>query len=153
LQEASGSEELKLIDSITGIGIQAQRNAGADLDLLRTRIRDMLTQGKGSEKITNELIGLRMTLNAINPHELTKKGFASGILNQLPFFSMFDPGLKALKKISILYESVSNQVGIIEKKLREGRMMLIKDNVELRKLYEQPSVLMKVRHLPLDKLM
>jgi uncharacterized protein YaaN involved in tellurite resistance len=137
LQEASGSEELKLIDSITGIGIQAQRNAGADLDLLRTRIRDMLTQGKGSEKITNELIGLRMTLNAINPHELTKKGFASGILNRLPFFSLFDPGLKALKKISILYESVSNQVGIIEKKLREGRMMLTKDNVELRKLYEQ----------------
>jgi len=137
LGEASGSQELKLIDRIVGIGLNAQRTAGADLDLLRTRIRDMFTQGKTTDKISNELIGLRMALNAINPHELTRKNFASKLLSRFPFFRVFDPGIKALKKMAIRYESVSNQVWIIEKKLREGRLMLTKDNLELRKLYEQ----------------
>jgi len=137
LGEASGSQELKLIDRIAGIGLKAQRTAGADLDLLRTRIRDMLTQGKTSDKISNELIGLRMALNAINPHELIRKNFASKLLSRFPFFRVFDPGIKALKKMAIRYESVSNQVWIIEKKLREGRLMLTRDNLELRKLYEQ----------------
>ena len=137
LLKASGSNELKLIDRIVGIGLKAQRTAGADLDLLRTRIRDMLTHGKTTDKISNELIGLRMALNAINPHELTRKKFASKLLGRFPFFRVFDPGIKALKKMAIRYESVSNQVWIIEKKLREGRLMLTKDNLELRKLYEQ----------------
>ncbi|MGV7223268.1 MAG: toxic anion resistance protein [Nitrospinales bacterium] len=137
LGEASGSQELKLIDRIAGIGLKAQRTAGADLDLLQTRIRDMLTQGKTSDKISNELIGLRMALNAINPHELIRKNFASKLLSRFPFFRVFDPGIKALKKMAIRYESVSNQVWIIEKKLREGRLMLTRDNLELRKLYEQ----------------
>jgi uncharacterized protein YaaN involved in tellurite resistance len=137
LGEASGSQELKLIDRIVGIGLKAQRTAGADLDLLRTRIRDMLTQGKTTDKISNELIGLRMALNAINPHELIGKNFATKLLSRFPFFRVFDPGIKVLKKMAIRYESVSNQVWIIEKKLREGRLMLTKDNLELRKLYEQ----------------
>jgi uncharacterized protein YaaN involved in tellurite resistance len=137
LGEASGSQELKLIDRIVGIGLKAQRTAGADLDLLRTRIRDMLTQGKTTDKISNELIGLRMALNAINPHELVGKNFATKLLSRFPFFRVFDPGIKVLKKMAIRYESVSNQVWIIEKKLREGRLMLTKDNLELRKLYEQ----------------
>ena len=137
LQEASGSKELELIDSITSVGIQAQRKAGADLDLLRTRIGDMLTQGGAGEKISEELIELRLALNEINPHELTKKSFIWRMLSLLPFFKIFDPGLKTLEKIAIRYEPVCKQVGVIETKLRDGRMILTKDNIELRKLYEQ----------------
>lgn len=137
LQEASGSKELELIDSITSVGIQAQRTAGSDLDLLRTRIGDMLTQGGAGEKISKELIELRLTLNEINPHELTKKSFIWRMLSHLPFFKLIDPGLKTLEKIAIRYEPVCKQVGVIETKLRDGRMILTKDNIELRKLYEQ----------------
>ena len=38
LGEASGSRELELSDSITTLGIQTQRTAGGELDLLRTRV-------------------------------------------------------------------------------------------------------------------
>jgi hypothetical protein len=71
LREASGSRELKLIDRIVGIGLK-------------------LTQGKTTDKISNELIGLRMALNAINPHELTRKNFASKLMSRFPFFRVFD---------------------------------------------------------------
>ena len=128
LREAHGSHELKLIDRIVSIGLKLQRTAGVDLDLLRTRVRDFLNQGKTTEKISNELIELRMALNAINPNELTRKNFASKLLSWFPFIRVFDPGIKALKKIAIQYESVSTQVSIIEKKLREGLFMLTKEN-------------------------
>jgi len=147
LIEASGSEELEVTDSITGVGIQAQRSAGADLDLLRTRIRDMITKEGPGGKISNDLIELRLTLNEINPHELKRKGSIWKMLSRLPFFDMLDPGLKILEKIAIRYEPISKQVGIIEMRLREGRMMLTKDNIELRKLYEQ----VEEQQLPIQK--
>jgi uncharacterized protein YaaN involved in tellurite resistance len=137
LAKASGSEELSLIDSIASIGIQAQRSSGGDLDLLRTRVGDMLTQEGPSAKISGDLVELRMVLNEINPHELKKPNFIRRILSSIPFIDKFVPGLKVLEKIAIRYEPVSRQAGIIETRLREGRMMLTKDNIELRKLYEQ----------------
>jgi uncharacterized protein YaaN involved in tellurite resistance len=42
-----------------------------------------------------------------------------------------------LKKISIKYETVSKQVRIVESSLQDGRMLLTRDNIELRMLYEQ----------------
>jgi uncharacterized protein YaaN involved in tellurite resistance len=42
-----------------------------------------------------------------------------------------------LQKIALRYEPVSRQIATIETRLREGRGVLVRDNVELRKLYEQ----------------
>ena len=44
---------------------------------------------------------------------------------------------KTLRKIAIRYEPVSRQVAFIETKLQDGKAMLARDNVELRKLYQQ----------------
>jgi len=137
LEKASGSEELALIDSITSIGIQTQRSSGHDLDLLRTRVGDMFTQEGPSAQISADLVELRMALNEINPHELKKPNFIRRILSFIPFFDKFVPGLKVLEKIALRYEPVCRQAGVVETRLRDGRMMLTKDNVELRQLYEQ----------------
>ena len=42
LREASGSKELEVIDAITAVGMQSQRQAGRDLDLLRVHVGDMM---------------------------------------------------------------------------------------------------------------
>jgi uncharacterized protein YaaN involved in tellurite resistance len=44
--------------------------------------------------------------------------------------------VRRLKKIAVRYEPASKQIVIIETKLREGRALLLRDNVELRRLYE-----------------
>ena len=50
LEDASGSEALELITSITTVGTQAQRNAGTELELLRTCVGEVLTrEGPGGE--------------------------------------------------------------------------------------------------------
>src|SRR5437870_2675802 len=43
LAEATGSKEMELIDGLTVVGVQAQRSAGAGLELLRGRVGDMLS--------------------------------------------------------------------------------------------------------------
>ena len=145
LGEASGSRELELTDSITSLGIQTQRAAGGELTLLRTRVGQMLSQEGPSNEIASDLIELRVALNQINPHEASKTGLVRRIFGFIPVLG--NPAVKALEKIAIRYEPVSKQVTMIETKLREGRTMLARDNVELRQLYEQ----VESQQLPIQK--
>ena len=137
LQEADGSREMGLLDGITSVGSQAQREAAEHLDLLRTRIGTFINEGGTSEGIANGLRDLRVSLNRINPHELTSPGVANRVIDVLPFVGgRANPVVRALNWVALRYEPVSRQVGEIELKLRDGRELLIRDNVELRKLYE-----------------
>ena len=147
LEEASGSQELELIDSMTNVGLQAQRNAGIELDLLRSRVGEMLTgEGPGAE-LSKDLVDLRMALNQINPNQLTDEGSAKKLFRMIPLIGKFNPAFKVLERIAIRYEPVSKQVSVIESRLREGRQMLTRANVEMRKLYEQ----IEVQQIPILK--
>ena len=143
LAAADGSSEMDLIDNVTNVGIQSQRNNGSQLELLRVRVGDMLSQGGSGGEITGSLVDLRMTLNDINPNELSRPGILRTLTSILPFVSRITPPMKILQKIAIRYEPVSRQIDGIEAKLREGRMVLTRDNVELRQVFEkveeQPS--------------
>ena len=147
LDGASGSQELELIDSMTNIGMQAQRGAGIELDLLRTRVGDMVTDEGPSAELSKDLLELRMALNQINPHELSEQSFARRIFGKIPVIGSFDPAVRVLERIAIRYEPVSKQVTVIEARLREGRAMLTRDNVEMRKLYEG----VEAQQLPIQK--
>jgi uncharacterized protein YaaN involved in tellurite resistance len=147
LKNATGSRELELIDNITNLGIQAQRGAGAELDLLRTRVGEMLTQDGPSEKIAKDLIDLRLTLNEIDPRGLSKPAFWKRMLRMIPILKRLVPALRVLEEIAIRYEPVCKQAKAIEARLREGRMLLTRDNVELRKLYEH----VEAQQLPIQK--
>ena len=147
LEGSSGSQELETIDSIGSVGIQAQRNAGTELDLLRTRMGDMMSQEGPGGEIANDMAELRIALNQINPHELSQPTGIKKILGFIPFVGKITPRLKVLQKIALRYEPVSRQVEEIETKLREGRAMLTRDNIELRKLYEQ----VETQQLPIQK--
>ena len=103
-------------------------------------------EGPGSE-IANDLVDLRLALNQINPHELRQASGMRKLLSYVPLVNRFTPAIKVLEKIAIRYEPVSKQVTMIEGKLREGRQMLARDNIELRKLYEQ----VEQQQLPIQK--
>ncbi len=147
LEGASGSEELELIDSMTNLGMQAQRRAGGEMELLRGRVGDMITgEGPGNE-LSKDLVELRGALNQINPHELSDQGLARRLLQLIPFAKKLSPGMRILERITIRYEPVSKQVSMIETRLRDGRAMLARDNIEMRKLYEQ----VESQQLPIQK--
>ena len=137
IEQTGGSKEMAAIDSISNTGMQTQRNAGNELDLLRGRVGDMMTRGGPAENMAKDMAELRMTLNEINPHEFDSGGIG-GFIKRLPLVGRPANALvKSLEKAAIKYEPVSKQVVVIESRLREGRAMLAKDNIELRKLYEQ----------------
>ena len=65
----------------------------------------------------------------------------------IPFAKKLSPAVRILERIAIRYEPVSRQVSMIETRLRDGRAMLTRDNVEMRKLYEQ----VETQQLPIQK--
>jgi uncharacterized protein YaaN involved in tellurite resistance len=144
LIDAAGSKELEIIDSMTGLGIQAQRQAASELSLLKGKVKDLCGREGLTKQVTGDLVDLRITLKQIVPPELKREGLLTRIMGFLPFRRRL---LRILEKIALSYESVSRQVAVIENRLREGRTILARDNIELRKLYErvesQQPVIMK----------
>ena len=98
LGEASGSRELELSDSVTNLGIQAQRGAGTEMELLRARVGDMMTQEGPGGEIANDLADLRISLNQINPHELREASGMRKFLGWVPFVNKFTPAVKVSGK-------------------------------------------------------
>jgi uncharacterized protein YaaN involved in tellurite resistance len=147
LEGARGSKALALIDRVTTVGLESQRRASTELDLLKTRMADLMSQEGSGAEISKDLVELRLVLNKINPHELSRPGIFRKLFGFLPFIEKLPSLLKILERIAIRYETVSRQVLIVETKLRDGRTMLRRDNIELRKLYEQ----VEVQQLPIRK--
>ena len=147
LATAEGSLEMELMDNVTNVGLQAQRNSGSQLDLLRVRVGDMLSQAGSGGGITGSLVELRMTLSDISPDKLSRPGTLRTLTSVLPFVNRITPPMKIIRKIAIRYEPVSRQIEVIEAKLREGSMVLTRDNVELRQLFEK----VEEQRLPMQK--
>ena len=138
---------MELIDSIATVGTQAQRHSGSQLDLLRVRVGEMLSQDGSGSEITGILVDLRMTLNEIDPNQMGRPGTLRNLTSALPFVSRIASPMKVLQKIAIRYEPVSRQIEAIENKLREGQVLLTRDNVELRQVYAQ----LEEQRLPIQK--
>jgi uncharacterized protein YaaN involved in tellurite resistance len=134
LEEASGSKEMEIIDSVTTLGLQTQRHAASEIGLLKGRMGDTLNREDPTGRVTNDLLELRLALKQIAPPELSHPSLLDRLLDILPFRPRL---LRILEKLAMRYEPVSRQVVVIETRLRQGRIMLTRDNVELRKLYEQ----------------
>jgi uncharacterized protein YaaN involved in tellurite resistance len=147
LNSAAGSQEMAVIDDLSGLGLPEQRKACAELDLLRARMGEMMMRKDSSAQISHDLAGLRLALNVINPHELSKPGFLRRIFGALPLVNRLPSPAQVLEMIAMRYENVSQQVTVIETRLGEGRRMLARDNIELRMVYEQ----MEAQMLPLQR--
>jgi uncharacterized protein YaaN involved in tellurite resistance len=135
LRTISGSKELEILDNMSNMGMQAQRNAAGYLDLLKGRVSTFLADGGPSRQIADSMRELRITLDQINPNA-EPRTIWDRLYSFFPYFGMRNP-VRILQKIALRYEPVSRQVTLIETRLREGRTMLVRDNIELRKLYEQ----------------
>jgi uncharacterized protein YaaN involved in tellurite resistance len=137
LRGATGTKEMDALDSITLVGIQAQRHAGSDLELLRVRIGDMVYRDgeDAAGRISKDLTNLRIVLNQIDPGKMRQESVVHNLVRFLPVGR--NQLLGALERIAVRYEPVAKQVAELETRLREGRLLLSRDNIELRKLYEQ----------------
>jgi uncharacterized protein YaaN involved in tellurite resistance len=132
VEEASGSKEMEVIDAVSAVGIEAQRQGGKELESLRVTVAEMLATEGVASQVTKDLVQLRIELGKIAP--ASNGGSAVKILRAIPFSG---GALRQLERIAIRYESVSRQVMTIEHRLAEGRAMLRNDNTQLRQLYQE----------------
>jgi len=134
VRESGGADQLAAIDEVSSVGLKSQRNAGRQLELVRGRMSTLFDGGSGSKSLANELVNLRVALDRIDPSQDDRRGL-SRLRRSLPF-GRNKPMLRTLKKVAIRYEPATKQITVIETKLRQGRALLVRDNVELRRLYE-----------------
>ncbi|MBI4332355.1 MAG: toxic anion resistance protein [Chloroflexi bacterium] len=135
LGDTSGSKQLEALDNLSNVGIQTQRTAAGNLDLLKARVGTVINQGGSGREIGDSMRDLRIELDKIDPSKSPRTVW-DWFYNIVPVGGGRNP-VRILQKIAMKYEPVSRQVVLIETRLREGRTMLVRDNVELRKLYEQ----------------
>jgi uncharacterized protein YaaN involved in tellurite resistance len=135
LGEVMGSKELEILDGMANMGVQSQRSAATQLDLLKGRVSTFLNDGGPSREIANSMRDLRIALDQIDPHA-EPRTIWERMYRVFPFFGRNNP-VRILQRIALRYEPVSRQITLIETRLRDGRTMLVRDNIELRKLYEQ----------------
>jgi len=134
VRDSDGGDQLAAIDEVSSVGLQSQRNAGRQLELVRGRMATLLDGGSASKSLASELVNLRVALDNIDPISGGHSRL-SRLRRSLPFVRN-KTMLRTLKKVAIRYEPATKQITIIETKLREGRALLVRDNVELRRLYE-----------------
>ena len=136
LTHSEGSEAIGAMDEISSLGIKEQSAAVRELDLLKTRLRAIMTDEGPGGLIARDLAELRIFLDDIKLNK-TETGSAFGrVFRAIPIIGRVSSPANKIKKISMRYEPVSRQVAMVETRLREGRAALLHDNVELRKLYE-----------------
>ncbi len=137
LADASGGAELQVADSVANLGIRVQRDSAHELNLLTGRMSDLMTSKGPGADISKSLIDLRIALDQINPHSPGHQNVFWRMVKAIPVVNMSPSALEIVEKVAVKYEPASKQVAVLDSRLREGRAMLVKDNVELRKLYEQ----------------
>ena len=147
LEDSEGSAQMEIISSVASVGVQTQRTAASELELLRTRVGDVLTGDGPGAKVSKDLVDLRLALNQINPHAVGRQGVVRRVFGMFPLVGRSLPAMKVVEKIAVRYEPVARQVDVIETRLREGQSMLVRDSVELKKLYEQ----VEAQQLPVQK--
>jgi uncharacterized protein YaaN involved in tellurite resistance len=133
LQIRTQPEDRSLARGVSRLGSDAQQKAGAEMELLKTRVGSLLSDLDGdAAKIPQGLVALRRTMDQINPHVLAKspRGFFSKLLRRMPVVG------DVLADIAVRYESVQTQIDTIVNSLRVGKDELLQDSLELERLYD-----------------
>lgn len=134
VRESTGSRQLAALDEVGNVGLTSQRNAGRQLELVQVRLSTLFDEGGASKDVASDLLQLRVALDKINPSN-ERQRLGTRVVAAVPFLRN-TALVRSLKKIALRYEPVSKQIVVIETRLRAGRSMLMRDNVELRQLYE-----------------
>jgi uncharacterized protein YaaN involved in tellurite resistance len=133
-QVTAAPEDRSLSRRLGSLGGEAQQKAGAQIELLKTKVGTLMKDLDGpGAKIPEGLGELRKTMDSINPHSLMEqpKGFFSRLLRRAPVIG------DVLADVAIRYESVQTQIDVIVGSLRAGKDELLSDSLELDRLYEQ----------------
>jgi uncharacterized protein YaaN involved in tellurite resistance len=134
IRQADGSRQMALLDELTSMGSTTQRNAGRQLQLVTGRLSTFSSGGHAAKAISDDLVELRTVLDDIDPHR-EGRGILQRTVARIPGLrNRFV--MRALTKVAVRHETVARQVTAIEQRLGGARQVLVRDNVELRQLYE-----------------
>ncbi|MCA0988218.1 toxic anion resistance protein [Guptibacillus algicola] len=114
----------KILQSLSGLGEDAQRNAGQSLEALKRPVKGMIDQPDND--LPENLHKLREHVSELEPTYLKKKKI-NKLLNKVL-------GRNEIEQYAKKYKTVESQVEVIVESLLTGRDKLQEDNLMLREL-------------------
>lgn len=119
-----GDDVNDLLESLSGLGEQAQKNAGESLEALKRPVKEMMNQDNNN--LPQSLIKLREIVGELDPSTLNEGVFRS-ILNKILRRNPMD-------KYFLKYQTVEAQVEVIIEGLFTGKDKIEEDNLMLKEL-------------------
>lgn len=113
-----------ILQSLSGLGEEAQRNAGESLEALKRPVKGMIDQPDND--LPQNLHKLREHVSELEPTYLKKKKF-NKLVNKVL-------GRNEIEQYAKKYKTVESQVEVIVESLLTGRDKLQEDNLMLREL-------------------
>ena len=127
----------KMIEQITGVGMEAQIECSEEINLLNRKIGNLIDVSKGpGQQINKGITELTKKLDEINPHiklkeakDLKKMSFWRKKFRKIPKIG------DILAEIATKHTTVNEQVADMKASLIGGKDMLDRDNVDLKRLF------------------
>ena len=143
-RDSTGARQLAVLDEVSSGRVTSQRNAGRQLELVKTRMSTLLDAGGASRDVANgaDRPASRTRQDQPGPRAASLWARTVGSLPVMRGNAL----MRALKKVALRYESASKQIVVIETKLAQGGTLLARDNVELRRLYEDVETQQEAIH-------
>jgi len=119
LETMEGGQAMDFAERVSNVGIEPQRNAGADLEIFQTRM-GKITSGKdeNSMQVEQSVERLKSALNKINPKSVEKE-FLFNLLSIVPFLG--NRMVRILKTIDGRRETVESFIEYMGKSIEKGR--------------------------------
>lgn len=136
-----------LSDQAQQIGVDAQKESSRRVELLQTKLGDLMKDSSEGDPVEKGLLDLRGEMDKINPHQLSKgPAWAEWLTDKFPaakplmVLGRIIPTAKGvMDKVGRKYETVEDNISAVKNGLRDGKDMLLQDNAELEELYQGVS--------------
>lgn len=141
---ARGSNEIKIAEEISNVGILDQKSVASNVQLLQERMGNVFyseNKQKAIQGITKDVSNLKNVLGKINPKDLQNETKYK-IMKMIPFFG--DYLVTILKDAASKQQTLQEFVEHLEDSLQHGEIMLRQDNAELTVIYESIEKLQEV---------
>lgn len=127
-------DELDVLRRISTLGKKSQVLAAEKFTILQVKVRDYMRQDRpedAMERAGKDIVTLRQFLDEISPGKFRDASSKSFISRVVPDSLQGNPLFNALKRWAIKYETISQQIAIIEGSLRAHARQLDLTSAEL----------------------
>lgn len=124
-------DDQDLLEQVATLGIQAEQDAGQKIELLNTKIYDIVNPPKlEGGQAPDSLAGLRKLSDKLDPTKLSRPTFFEKLMSILPGFAEKQLQ-RSIDRIQLKTSSAEDEISTILNRLRNASETILRNNAEI----------------------